>query len=137
MAESAKLTLNDIGALYSAADPIVAITAYDAAIGRLADEAGAHIILVGDSLGMTALGYGSTIFLDLEQSLHHTAAVVRGVNRALVIGDMPFLTFQVSPEEALRNAGRYLTALPITAETNNRLTSAGLGQTMDHHRKSP
>ena len=77
-------------------------------MGRIADDVGIHLVLVGDSVGMTTLGYGNTIPVTLEQSLHHTAAVVRGVQRALVIGDMPFLTFHISPEETLRNAARYL-----------------------------
>jgi 3-methyl-2-oxobutanoate hydroxymethyltransferase len=94
--------------LHASQVPIICLTAYDALFARLADEAGVHVLLVGDSLGMTVLGYSNTIPVTLEQSLHHTAAVVRGRRRAMVIGDMPFLTYQVTPEEALRNAGRYL-----------------------------
>jgi 3-methyl-2-oxobutanoate hydroxymethyltransferase len=115
---------------------IVAVTAYDALFARLADESGADLILVGDSLGMTVLGYRNTIPVTLEQSLHHTAAVVRGTRRALVVGDMPFLTYQVSPEQALLNAGRYLKeagadAVKIeggarVAPTVERLVSAGI-----------
>lgn len=106
--ESKRMTVRELRRLREAGQRIVCLTAYDAFTARLADEAGVHLLLVGDSLGMTLLGYATTVPVTLEQSLHHTAAVVRGRRRALVIGDMPFMTYQVSPEEALRNAGRYL-----------------------------
>ncbi len=77
-------------------------------MARLADESGVDLILVGDSLGMTMLGYETTIPVTLRDCLHHTAAVKRGVKRAMVVADMPFLTYQISPEQALRNAGRLL-----------------------------
>lgn len=88
--------------------PITALTAYDFQFARLVDSAGADLILVGDSLGMTTLGFETTIPVTLEDMLRHTAAVVRGVKRALVIADMPFLTYHVSPGQALINAGRML-----------------------------
>jgi 3-methyl-2-oxobutanoate hydroxymethyltransferase len=88
--------------------PIVAVTAYDALMARLADESGVDIILVGDSLGMTVLGYETTIPVTLADCLHHTAAVKRGTRHAMVVADMPFLTYRISPEQALRNAGRLL-----------------------------
>lgn len=103
-----KMTLRDLRKLYKDDQKLVMLTAYDFLMGRLADQSGADLILVGDSLGMTMLGYRNTLKVTLTESLHHTAAVVRGVQHALVIGDMPFMTFQVTPEEALRNAGRYL-----------------------------
>lgn len=103
-----KLTTRDIRLMRTRGEKIVSITAYDAVFARLADEAGVHFLLVGDSLGMNVLGYQSTIPVTIQQSLHHCAAVVRGVKRALVVGDMPFLTYQVSPEQAMQNAGRYL-----------------------------
>ena len=103
-----KMSLRQLWRMRASGEKIVALTAYDALLARLADESGAHLILVGDSLGMTVLGYKTTIPVTLEQSLHHTAAVVRGTRRALVIGDMPFMTYQIAPEEALRNAARYL-----------------------------
>lgn len=87
---------------------IVAVTAYDALMARLADQVGVDLILVGDSLGMTVLGYDTTLPVTLDDIVHHTAAVRRGVRRAMVVGDMPFLTVQISPEEALRNCGRVL-----------------------------
>ena len=108
MAENTKTTVRTLRRRRRDGQPIVALTAYDALLARLLDQAGVDLILVGDSLGMVVLGYASTIPVTIEQSLHHTAAVARVVTRALVVGDMPFLTYQVSAEEALRNAGRYL-----------------------------
>ncbi|OIQ03185.1 MAG: 3-methyl-2-oxobutanoate hydroxymethyltransferase [Zetaproteobacteria bacterium CG06_land_8_20_14_3_00_59_53] len=84
------------------------LTAYDAASARLADEAGADVLLVGDSLGMVCLGYDSTIPVTLEEMIHHTAAVVRGRRRAWVVCDLPFGTYQLSPEQAFGNAVRVL-----------------------------
>jgi len=84
------------------------VTVTDAATARWAEEAGLPLLLVGDSLGMTILGYETTLPVTLEQMLHHTAAVVRGRRAALVVADMPFLTYQASPAEAVRNAGRFL-----------------------------
>jgi 3-methyl-2-oxobutanoate hydroxymethyltransferase len=87
---------------------IVMVTAYDTPSARLVDEAGVDAVLVGDSLGMTVLGFDSTLPVTLEDMLRHTAAVARGTKHALVIADMPFMSFQVSAEEALRNAGRLM-----------------------------
>ncbi|MBI4263215.1 MAG: 3-methyl-2-oxobutanoate hydroxymethyltransferase [Acidobacteria bacterium] len=89
-------------------EKIVVLTAYDATMARLLDRAGVDVLLVGDSLGMVVLGYGSTVPVTLEEMIHHTRAVSRGAERALVVADMPFLTYQVSPAEAVRNAGRLL-----------------------------
>jgi len=131
-----KWGIRELRRLYRAGDKIVAMTAYDAHTARLADESGIHLILVGDSLGMTMLGYVNTIPVTLQQSLHHSAAVVRGVKRAVVIGDMPFLTYQVTPEETLHNAGRYMQEACVDgvkleggqslAPTIKRLVSAGV-----------
>ena len=82
------------------------LTAYDANMAPLLERAGVDTLLVGDSVGMTVLGYDSTIPVTLEMMVHHTAAVTRGTTTALVVADMPFLTYQVNPSEALRNAGR-------------------------------
>ena len=90
------------------AEKIVMITAYDYPSACLVDEAGVDVILVGDSLGMVVLGYETTIPVTLDQMIHHTKAVVRGAKRALVAADMPFLTYQTGPRDALRNAGRLL-----------------------------
>src|SRR5439155_15340898 len=84
------------------------LTAYDATMAALLDRAGIDALLVGDSLGMVMLGHETTIPVTLDTMVHHTAAVTRGASRALVIADMPFLTYQVSEEEALRNAGRLM-----------------------------
>lgn len=87
---------------------IACLTAYDCATARLIDRAGVPLILVGDSLAMTMLGYDTTLPVTVDQMLHHTAAVARGVTSALVVADMPFLSFQVSVGEAIANAGRFL-----------------------------
>lgn len=87
---------------------IVALTAYDAPTAKLAEAAGVHLILVGDSMGNTVLGYENTIPVTIEESLHHCKAVRRGVGNAFVVGDMPFMTYHPSEECALKNAARYL-----------------------------
>ena len=84
------------------------VTAYDYPSARLVEQAGIPVILVGDSLGMTVLGYENTLPVTLDEMLHHTAAVARGTRRALVVADMPFLSYQVSVEQAIANAGRFL-----------------------------
>lgn len=89
-------------------EKIASLTAYDATMARLLDRAGVDVILVGDSLGMVVLGYENTLPVTLEDMLHHTRAVVRGTERALVVVDMPFMSYQVSVSEAVRNAGRLL-----------------------------
>ncbi len=87
-------------------EKIVMATAYDYASAKLADEAGMEMILVGDSLGMVVLGYENTLSVTLDEMIHHGKAVVRGTKRAMVVIDLPFMTYQVTKEEALRNAGR-------------------------------
>lgn len=87
---------------------LACLTAYDFASARLADAAGIPLLLVGDSVGMAVLGYGSTLPVTMEDMLHHTAAVARGTADALVVADMPFLSYQISTAEGLRNAGRFL-----------------------------
>ncbi len=84
------------------------LTAYDYSFARLLDEAGIPILLVGDSLSMVILGYETTLPVSMHDMVRHTQAVVRGTKRALVVGDLPFLSYQPSVEEALRNAGRLL-----------------------------
>ena len=115
---------------------IVVVTAYDYPTARYADAAGVDAILVGDSLGMVVLGHSTTVPVTLVDMLHHVRAVVRAQPKALVIADMPFLTFQVSPEEAMRNAGRLLQeggaqAVKVeggerTVPVVERLTAAGI-----------
>ena len=87
---------------------ITMLSIYDYALAVLADRAGLDTILVGDSLAMTALGYPNTVAVSLDEMLHHTRAVARGAKRAMVVADMPFMSYQVSPQEAVRNAGRFL-----------------------------
>lgn len=87
---------------------LACLTAYDYACAKIADAAGLPLLLVGDSLGMAVLGFHSTLPVTLEMVLHHTAAVARGAENALVVADMPFLSYQISIEEALRNCGRAL-----------------------------
>lgn len=89
-------------------EKIAMLTAYDYPTARILDESGIEVLLVGDSLGMVVLGYPTTIPVTMEEMLHHTKAVSRGTKRALVVGDMPFMSYQASIEEALRNAGRFL-----------------------------
>jgi 3-methyl-2-oxobutanoate hydroxymethyltransferase len=103
-----RLTIRDIARRREAGERIVVTTAYDALFGRLVDEAGVDIVLVGDSLGNVVAGFDSTIPVTLDQMIYHGAAVARGVRRALLVVDMPFLTWQVSEAQALENGGRVM-----------------------------
>ena len=103
-----KLPLTELAELKARRQPIAMITAYDAPSGRLADEAGADVILVGDSAAMTVLGHDSTVPATMEELIVLTRAVTRGARRPLVVADMPFGSFQVSDAEALHNAIRFL-----------------------------
>jgi 3-methyl-2-oxobutanoate hydroxymethyltransferase len=105
--KTAKWTAEAIRGLKGSAR-VVSVTAYDFTTARYADEAGVHLLLVGDSLGMTVLGYSTTLPVTVEQMLHHTAAVARGTSRALIVADMPFMSYQISVEQALTNAGRFI-----------------------------
>ena len=87
---------------------VTMLTAYDFSMAKLIDSAGIDIILVGDSLGMVVLGYESTVPVTMDEMIHHCAAVCRAAENALVVGDMPFMSYQVSVEQALENAGRFL-----------------------------
>ncbi len=103
-----KITPPDILARKKKGPKISTVTAYDYPTGKLADDAGIDVVLVGDSLGMVCLGYPDTVSVTMEEMLHHTKAVSRGVKTALIVADMPFLSYQVGVEEAIRNAGRFL-----------------------------
>lgn len=103
-----RVTTTSLAKMKERREKIVMVTAYDYPGARLVDEAGVDVVLVGDSLGMVVLGYETTLPVTLDDMLHHTRAVVRGVARALVVVDMPFLSYQTSPEDALRNAGRLM-----------------------------
>ena len=101
------ITPRDITAM-KGVEKIACLTAYDYRTAKLLDEAGIHLLLVGDSLGTTLLGFPNTLPVTLDDMIRHTAAVVRGTQRALVVVDMPFMTYQVSVEQALANCGRAL-----------------------------
>ena len=103
-----RVTIGEIKEMKQRGDKIAMLTAYDYSTARLLDEAGVALILVGDSLGMVILGYESTIPVTMDEMIHHTKAVVRGTKHALVIGDMPFMTYHVSIDDALRNAARFI-----------------------------
>ncbi len=98
----------DLKAKKRRGEKIAMLTAYDATMARLFDRAGVDVLLVGDSVGMVMLGYDTTVPVTLDAMVHHTAAVSRGARRALVVADMPFLTYQVSVSDAVRNAGRLI-----------------------------
>src|SRR5689334_6136226 len=98
----------DLRAMKDRGEKITVWTAYDYTMARLSGRAGLHVILVGDSLGMVVLGYDNTLPGTPDMMVHHTAAVTRGAKPALVVADMPFLTYQLSMEEAMRNAGRLM-----------------------------
>ena len=103
-----RVTVNQIREMKQKGEKITMITAYDYTTAKVVDEVGIPLILVGDSLGMVVLGYESTIPVTMDVMLHHTKAVVRGVKNAMVVGDMPFMTYHVSVEDALRNAARFI-----------------------------
>ena len=103
-----KVTVRELSEMKARGEKIAVLTAYDFLFARLVDEGGADIVLVGDSLGQVVLGYDSTLPVTIEEMIHHARAVRRGVKRAMLVVDMPFMTFQISAEETLRNAGRIL-----------------------------
>ena len=103
-----RVTIGQIKEMKQKGEKIPMLTAYDYATARLIDEVGVPLILVGDSLGMVVLGYESTIPVTMEEMLHHTRAVVKGTKRAMVVGDMPFMTYHAKISDALYNAGRFL-----------------------------
>jgi len=103
-----RISITDLKAKKTRGEPIVMMTCYDYPSARLLEDAGVDILFIGDTLGMVVLGYDSTIPVTMEEMLHHTKAVVRGSRRAHVLADMPFMSYQTSREDALRNAGRLL-----------------------------
>lgn len=130
------VTINAIKEMKGKKEKIVMLTAYDYPTAKLIDEAGVPLILVGDSLGMVVLGYNSTIPVTMEEMLHHTKAVVRGTRQALVISDMPFMTYHISITDAMRNAARFiqeggaqavkLEGGEVIAETVKRVVDCGI-----------
>jgi 3-methyl-2-oxobutanoate hydroxymethyltransferase len=131
-----KLRVPDLAKMKERDQRIVMLTAYDATMARLFDRAGIDVLLVGDSLGNVILGLDTTIPVTLDAIIHHTQAVSRGAERALVVADMPFLTYQITPEQAMRNAARVfqeggaaavkLEGGRAVAQIIQRLTAAGL-----------
>ncbi len=101
-----KVTIHTLKRSKEAGRKVCMVTAYDATFARILDDAGADVILVGDSLGMVVQGHGSTLPVTMDQMVYHCQAVTRGAKRAHVVGDLPFMSYQASPEEAVRNAGR-------------------------------
>ncbi len=110
-----RITTKSIVEKKAKGEKIAVLTAYDYPTAKLMDAAGIDIVLVGDSLGEVVLGLESTLPVTMEMMIHHASAVTRGVEHALVVGDMPFMSYQISPEEALRNAGRYMQEAGIHA----------------------
>lgn len=106
--ERKKVTITDLNNKKREGKKITMLTAYDYPTARLVDEAGIDSILVGDSLGMVVLGYESTVPVTMDEMIHHSKAARRGTKYAFLIGDMPFGSYQISKEEAIRNAGRFM-----------------------------
>jgi 3-methyl-2-oxobutanoate hydroxymethyltransferase len=107
-AERKKVTTLSLRRKKQRGEPITMLTAYDYPTALAMDQAGIDIILVGDSLGMVVLGYPNTLPVTMEDMLHHCRAVSRGARAALLVGDMPFMSYQTTPQDAVRNAGRFL-----------------------------
>ena len=103
-----RITIHQIKEMKQKGEKIAMLTAYDYTTARIVDEVGIPLILVGDSLGMVVLGYESTIPVTMAEMLHHTKAVVRGTKQAMIIGDMPFMTYHISTSDALKNAARFI-----------------------------
>jgi 3-methyl-2-oxobutanoate hydroxymethyltransferase len=103
-----KITVRAFQRKKESREPIAMLTAYDYPVACALDRAGIDSILVGDSLGMVALGYANTLPVTMDEMIHHCKAVARGASRPLLVGDMPFLSYQTSPLDAVRNAGRFL-----------------------------
>ena len=110
-----KITTRSLLQMKQRGEVISALTAYDFLMAQLLDQAGIDMLLVGDSAGMVIQGLDTTVGVTMEQMLYHCSVVARGVERALVVGDMPFMTFQVNADEALRNAGRMIKETGVEA----------------------
>jgi 3-methyl-2-oxobutanoate hydroxymethyltransferase len=103
-----RVSTADIREMKQRGEKIVMTTAYDFPTARLVEDGGADVILVGDTLGMVVLGYDSTLPVTMEDMIHHTKAVMRGSTRALVVGDMPFMSYQIGWQDAMKNAARFM-----------------------------
>jgi len=136
VSEERKQTAVSLRARKGTADKIVALTAYDATMARLLDEGGADVLMVGDSLGMVVQGHATTLPVTVDEICYHGRAVARGMRRAHLVGDLPFMSFQVSPEQALVAAGRLvkegsfesvkLEGGVVVAEQIRRIVAAGI-----------
>jgi len=134
--KSSRKTIIDIKKMKGLGEKITVLTAYDYVTSSILDECGIDIILIGDSLGNVVLGYDTTLPVTMEDMLHHTKAVTRASSNSLIVADMPFLSYQVSPETALFNAGRFLQEAGAQAvkleggrecaATVQKITSAGI-----------
>ena len=132
----ARVSIRDIQDMKSQGQKIPVVTAYDYTSAQIAEAAGIPVVLVGDSLGMVVLGHDSTIPVSMADMLYHSQAVVRGTSRALVILDLPFLSYQINADQALRNAGRALQEGGVqavkleggqrSAETVRRIVEVGI-----------
>jgi 3-methyl-2-oxobutanoate hydroxymethyltransferase len=121
-----RITVKHLREMKARGEKIAMLTAYDFVTARAVDGAGAEIILVGDSLANTVLGYENTIAVTMEEMLHHVKPVARAAKRSMVVGDMPFMSYQVSKEQALENAGRFLKeggARAVKIEGGERMVS--------------
>lgn len=107
-APRARVTVPELRRMKERGEKIAVVTAYDATFARMLDEGGADVLLVGDSLGMVVQGLDTTLPVTVDEMIYHCRAVARGARRSLVVGDMPFMSYQVSADDALRNAGRFL-----------------------------
>lgn len=131
-----RITIGELKDMKQQGKKIPMLTAYDYLTARLLDQTGIPLILVGDSLGMVVLGYESTIPVTMDEMIHHTKAVVRGTSKALIVGDMPFMTYHTDMSDALRNAARFIQqggaqAVKLeggqsVAETVRRIVSCGI-----------
>jgi 3-methyl-2-oxobutanoate hydroxymethyltransferase len=110
-----RITVTQLKEMKAKGEKISMLTAYDYPMAKLIDEAGLEMILVGDSLGMVVLGYESTIPVTLEEMIHHSKAVMRGAQRCLVVADLPFLSYEISPKQAMETAGRMLKEAGVQA----------------------
>lgn len=134
--KATKVTTASLRTMKAEGKRIAALTAYDFTMARILDEAGVDVLLVGDSLGTVVQGHGTTVPVTMGQMVYHCSMVSRAARRALLIGDMPFLSYQVSPQDALRNAGRLLQeggmeavkveGGRVIADTVRRLVGAGI-----------
>ncbi|HEV1998179.1 MAG TPA: 3-methyl-2-oxobutanoate hydroxymethyltransferase [Candidatus Dormibacteraeota bacterium] len=128
------ITIRDLQGFKAEGKRFAMLTAYDCPTAQIIDEAGVPVILVGDSIANNVLGYPDTLPVTMDEMLHHTRAVRRGVTRALVVGDLPFMSYQVSVEDGMRNAGRFLKEAGANAvklegpevELTSRLSAAGI-----------